>query len=76
MAESWGIPFVIQKSTRSGSLFLSDGQYVGSTVDRCFKLFLVSFHHFVQFTSSGCNVSGSPVGMLCTVVSSCDELMP
>jgi hypothetical protein len=27
-------------STRSGSLFLRDGQYVGSPVDRCFKLFL------------------------------------
>jgi hypothetical protein len=34
------IPFVTQKSTRSGSLFLSDGQYMGSPVDRCFKLFL------------------------------------
>jgi hypothetical protein len=39
-AKSWGIPFVKQKSTRSGSLFLSDGQYVGSPVDRCFKLIL------------------------------------
>jgi hypothetical protein len=29
-AKSLGIPFVAQKSTRSGSLFLSDGQYVGS----------------------------------------------
>jgi hypothetical protein len=27
------MPFVTQKSTRSGSLFLSDGQYVGSPVD-------------------------------------------
>jgi hypothetical protein len=39
-AKSWRIPFVTQKSTRSGSLFLSDGQYVGSPIDRCFKLFL------------------------------------
>jgi hypothetical protein len=30
---------VTQKSTRSGSLFLSDGQYVGSPEDRCFELF-------------------------------------
>jgi hypothetical protein len=30
---------VTQKSTRSGSLFLSDGQYVGSPEDICFKLF-------------------------------------
>jgi hypothetical protein len=33
-AKSLGIP------TRSGSLLLSDGQYVGSPTDRCFKLFL------------------------------------
>jgi hypothetical protein len=39
-ANSWGIPFVTQKSTRSSSLFLSGGQYVGSPVDECFKLFL------------------------------------
>jgi hypothetical protein len=32
-AESWGIPFVTQKSSRSGSLFLSDGQHVGSPID-------------------------------------------
>jgi hypothetical protein len=32
------VPFETQKSTRSGSLFLSDGQYVGSPIDRCFKL--------------------------------------
>jgi hypothetical protein len=30
---------VTQKSTRSGSLFLSDGQYASSPNDRCFKLF-------------------------------------
>jgi hypothetical protein len=39
-AKSWGIPFVTQKCTRSGSLFLSDGQNVGSPVDIRFKLFL------------------------------------
>jgi hypothetical protein len=38
-AKSWG-PFVTQKCTRSGSLFLSNGQYVGPLVDGCFKLFL------------------------------------
>jgi hypothetical protein len=26
--------FVTEKATRSGSLFLSDGQYVGSPIDR------------------------------------------
>jgi hypothetical protein len=31
---------VIQKSIRSGSLFLWDGQYVGSPMDRCVRLFL------------------------------------
>jgi hypothetical protein len=31
-ATSWGMPFVTQKSTRSGSLFLSYGQYVGSPI--------------------------------------------
>jgi hypothetical protein len=31
--------FATATSTVSGSLFLSDGQYVGSPVDRCFKLF-------------------------------------
>jgi hypothetical protein len=36
-AKSWGIPFITQESTRSGSLFLSDGQRVCSTVDRRFK---------------------------------------
>jgi hypothetical protein len=59
-----GIPFVAKKSTRSGRLFLSDGQYVGSPIDRCF----VSFHHFEYFASPGCNESGSPVGMLSIVV--------
>jgi hypothetical protein len=38
--KSWGTLIVTQKCTRSGSLFLSDGQYVGSHVDRCCKLFL------------------------------------
>jgi hypothetical protein len=33
-------PFVTQKSTRSGRIFLSDGQYIGSPIGRCFKLFL------------------------------------
>jgi hypothetical protein len=36
-AKSWGIHFVTQKSTRSGSLLLPDGQYVGSPIDWCFK---------------------------------------
>jgi hypothetical protein len=31
---------VTKKYTRSGSLFLSDGQYVGSLEDKCFKFFL------------------------------------
>jgi hypothetical protein len=35
-----GVPFVTRKSTSSRSLFLSGGQYVGSPIDRCFKLFL------------------------------------
>jgi hypothetical protein len=35
IAKFWVIPFVTQKSTRSGSLFKSDGQYVGSQVERC-----------------------------------------
>jgi hypothetical protein len=39
-AKSWGIHFVTQTSTRSGSLFLSDGQDVGYPIDRCFKSFL------------------------------------
>jgi hypothetical protein len=39
-AKFWGIPFVTHKSTRSGSLFLPDGQYVGSPIGRSFKLFL------------------------------------
>jgi hypothetical protein len=30
---------LIQKSVRSGSLFLLDGQYVGSPVDRWVRLF-------------------------------------
>jgi hypothetical protein len=38
--KSWGIPFVTQKFSRSGSLFLLDGKYEGSPADRCFKLFL------------------------------------
>jgi hypothetical protein len=41
-AKFWRIPSVTQKSTESGSLFLSVGQYVGSPVDRCFKLLLSS----------------------------------
>jgi hypothetical protein len=39
-AKSWGMPSVAHKSTRSSSLSLSDVQYVGSPVDRCFKLLL------------------------------------
>jgi hypothetical protein len=39
-AKPWGIPFATQESTRSGSIFLSDGQYVGCPIDGCFKLFL------------------------------------
>jgi hypothetical protein len=35
------MPFVTQKSTRSGSLLLADGQYVGSPVDRCFVFAIV-----------------------------------
>jgi hypothetical protein len=34
---------VTQKSTRSGSLLLSDGQYVGSPENRCFKFFFFFF---------------------------------
>jgi hypothetical protein len=74
-AKSWGILSVTQKSTRSGSLFLSDGQYVGSPIDRYFKL-LRFFHRYEYLASSGCNDSGSPVGMLSIVVSSCDEPTP
>jgi hypothetical protein len=37
-AKPWGMHFVTQKSVWSGSSFLSDGQYVGSPVDRCVKL--------------------------------------
>ena len=33
--EAFRIPFVIQKSIKSGSLFGSDGQYVGLPVDTC-----------------------------------------
>jgi hypothetical protein len=29
------MPFVTQKSTSSGSLFQSDGQYVDSPLERC-----------------------------------------
>jgi hypothetical protein len=36
-----GIPFVTQKSTTSGSLFLSVDQYVGSPVDMCLKFLSV-----------------------------------
>jgi hypothetical protein len=39
-AKSWGILFVTQKSTRPGRLCLSHSQYVGSAIDRHFKLFL------------------------------------
>jgi hypothetical protein len=70
----WGIPFVMQESIRSGSLFLSDGQYVGFPLDRCFKLFF--FHRFDYFASSGCKKSGSPVRMLSILVSPCDEPTP
>jgi hypothetical protein len=42
-AKSWRIRFVTQKSFRSGSLLLSDGEYVGSPADRCFKLFFLLF---------------------------------
>jgi hypothetical protein len=41
-AKAWGIHFVKQKSTRSGSLFLSVGHYFGSPVERCFRPFLSS----------------------------------
>jgi hypothetical protein len=39
----WVISFVTQKSTRSGSLFQSDRQYVGLPVERCNKLFFTLF---------------------------------
>jgi hypothetical protein len=42
---------VTQKSTRSGGLYLSDGQYECSPEDRCFKLFF--FNCFEYFASSG-----------------------
>jgi hypothetical protein len=35
-----GYLFVIQKSVRSGSLFMSDSQYVGSPMDRWVRLHL------------------------------------
>jgi hypothetical protein len=41
ISEVAGIPLVTQKSTRSGSLFRSVDQYVGSP-DRCLKLLLSS----------------------------------
>jgi hypothetical protein len=69
--KSWGTTFVTQKFTRSGSLFLSDGQYVGSPVYRVSSCF--SFHHFEYFGSLGCNESDSPVDMLSIEVSACDE---
>jgi hypothetical protein len=43
IVKSQGMPFVTQKSSRSGSLFLSDDKYVGSPIDRCFKLLLSIF---------------------------------
>jgi hypothetical protein len=39
-AKSEEIPFVTQKSIRSGILFTSDGQYVGCPVERWVRLLL------------------------------------
>jgi hypothetical protein len=57
---------VIQKSTRSGSLFLSDGQYGGSPEDRLFKFFF--FNCFEYFVSSGSDNSGSLVSVFSIAV--------
>jgi hypothetical protein len=38
IANFWVIPFLTQKSTKSGSLFQSDGQYVGLQEERCDRL--------------------------------------
>jgi hypothetical protein len=35
VAKCWVIRFVMRKTTRSGSLFQSDNQYVGSPVEGC-----------------------------------------
>jgi hypothetical protein len=62
---------VTQKCSRSGSLFLSDGQYVGSPIDRYFMLFL----SIVLSTSRPMGVISLDLqSMLSIVVSSCDEL--
>jgi hypothetical protein len=58
------MPFVTQKSTRSGSLFLSYGQYVGSPI-------VLS-----SLRPRGVMSLDSPVDMLGIVVSSCSELTP
>jgi hypothetical protein len=39
-AQFYEVPFATHKSTRSGSLFLSDSQYVGSPIDKCYNSFL------------------------------------
>jgi hypothetical protein len=44
-------PFVTQNSTRSGSLFLSDGQYVGSPVDVLFPPIVLSTSRLLAVTS-------------------------
>jgi hypothetical protein len=56
-AKSLEIPFVAQKSTRSGSYFILVGEDVRSPLD---SFFVDSFHRFEYFVSSGCNEFGSP----------------
>jgi hypothetical protein len=54
-----------QKSTRSGSLFLSDGQYGGSPIDWYFKLFL----SVVLSSSRPLNVMSLDPQSVCVMVS-------
>jgi hypothetical protein len=55
IAKFWVIPSVTQKSSRSGSLFQSDGQYLVSPMERCYRLFF--FHCFEYFATSACDES-------------------
>jgi hypothetical protein len=70
-AKSGGIPFVTKNSTRSGSLFLSDGQYVVFPVDRWIKFFLSIVLSISR--PVGVMILDPPVGMFCIVASTCDE---
>jgi hypothetical protein len=69
---SWGITFVTQKSTRSGSLFLLDCQYEGSPKNRRFKL----FSPIVLSTLRPLDKINLEPHSVCLALVSCDELMP